>query len=242
MKRSRASQTAGSLTARRAREVRSKPVPVVRSQALQDNVMLGAVLLGTLLTYLRCLPNGFVLDDEGMILKNYHLGEWSYFWKSLVYDLWWFRDPLHLPQTDRYRPMVDIWFAIHYHLFGLSPAPWHATMILVHLVAVWLIFKIAIHLTRDRQKALLAAAMFGLLPLHGQAVVWASGISLLLGGTLELAAFYVFITNSRASWSRLGIAAVLYALSLLCHESAVVFPALAGLYLFLLDSRDSEVA
>src|SRR5208283_5556467 len=107
-------------------------------RALRLTLMLDGVLLLTMLVYLRCLGNGFVFDDHEMIVINRYLGQWSFLWKSLVNDSWWFRDPLHLPQSSYYRPLQDIWLGIHYQLFGLVPGGWHATMIALHLAAVWM--------------------------------------------------------------------------------------------------------
>ena len=118
-------------------------------RALRLTLMLDGVLLLTMLVYLRCLGNGFVFDDHEMIVINRYLGQWSFLWKSLVNDSWWFRDPLHLPQSSYYRPLQDIWLGIHYQLFGLVPGGWHATMIALHLAAVWMAFKIASRLTGD---------------------------------------------------------------------------------------------
>jgi len=35
-----------------------------------------------------------------------------------------------------------IWFRINYHLFGFNPTGWHVAMVALHLLAVWLAFKI----------------------------------------------------------------------------------------------------
>ncbi len=200
--------------------------------------MLDGVLLLTMLVYLRCLGNGFVFDDHEMIVINRYLGQWSFLWKSLVNDSWWFRDPLHLPQSSYYRPLQDIWLGIHYQLFGLVPGGWHATMIALHLAAVWMTFKIASRLTGDWRTAILVAALFGLLPIHAEAVVWPTAIPLPLSAVLELAAFYLFIARrdaARGSGYWAG-AMLLYAGALFTHESAVAFPAIVAAYVFLIET------
>ncbi len=127
------------------------------------SLILGAVLLATLLAYLRCLGNGFIFDDRQMIIGNPYIGQWSFPWKSLFNDLWWFQGPRH---SAYYRPLQDIWLGVNYQLFGLHAAPWHAAMVGLHLVAVWLVFKLAFHLTHEWPAAVLAALLFGLLPVH----------------------------------------------------------------------------
>ncbi len=210
-------------------------------------LMLDGVLLLTMLVYLRCLGNGFVFDDHEMIVINRYLGQWSFLWKSLVNDSWWFRDPLHLPQSSYYRPLQDIWLGIHYQLFGLVPGGWHATMIALHLTAVWVSFKIASHLTGDWRTAILVAALFGRLPIHAEAVVWPTAIPLPLSAGLELAAFYLFIARrdaARASGYWAGAkwagAMLLYGGALFTHESAVAFPAIVAAYVFLIETPPSQ--
>jgi len=211
-------------------------------RALRLTLMLDGVLLLTMLVYLRCLGNGFVFDDHEMIVINRYLGQWSFLWKSLVNDSWWFRDPLHLPQSSYYRPLQDIWLGIHYQLFGLVPGGWHATMIALHLAAVWMTFKIASRLTGDWRTAILAAALFGLLPIHAEAVAWPTAIPLPLSAVLELAAFYLFIARGdavRGSGYWAG-AMALYAGALFSHESAVAFPAIVASCVFLIETPRSQ--
>jgi tetratricopeptide (TPR) repeat protein len=198
------------------------------------------VLLITMLLYLRCLGNSFVFDDHEMIVLNRYIGQWSFLWRSLFNDSWWFRDPLHLPQSSYYRPLQDIWLAIHYQLFGLIPGGWHATMVVLHLLAVWLVFRIAGRVCGDWRTALLTATLFGLIPIHAEAVVWPTAIPLPLSATLELASLHLFICRAGAFRRNWIFSLVLYAGALFTHESAVVFPALVGLYVFLIEAPPSD--
>ena len=205
--------------------------------------MLEGLLFLTMLVYLRCLRNGFVFDDHEMIVINRYISRWSFLWKSLVNDSWWFRDPFHLPQSSYYRPLQDIWLGVHYQLFGLIPGPWHATMIALHLAAVWIVFKIGSRLTGDWRTAMLAAAMFALLPIHAEAVVWPTAIPLPLSAAFELAAFYLLIARrdtagAAGCWAG---AMVCYAGALFTHESAVAFPAIAAAYAFLIEAPSSMI-
>jgi tetratricopeptide (TPR) repeat protein len=143
--------------------------------------------------------------------------------------------PSRLPQSSRYRPLSDVWYALQFHLFGLNPAGSHAAEIALHLAAVLIVFKVAERLTRDRIAALLACALFAVHPVHVQTVVWTAAIGLLLAGVLELGAFYLFIERARSRW-RTAAALGLFALALLANEIAVALPALVGTYVFLLES------
>ena len=86
----------------------------------------------------------------------------------------------------------------------LNPAPWHASIVAVHLVAVWLVFKISRRLAGDSTSALLAASAFALTPVHVAAVVWMAGCGMVLATALTLAAFYLIMPRRMVPLAQLG--------------------------------------
>ncbi|MGH7812412.1 MAG: tetratricopeptide repeat protein [Candidatus Binataceae bacterium] len=194
------------------------------------NKWMAALLIATALVYAPSLGNKFVYDDYYMILVNRYLGDWSFPLKSLTRDAWWFLDPQHLPQSAYYRPLADIWLWINYRLFGLNPIGWHAAMIVLHLLAVWLVYRVTASLTGDDWAGFLAAGLFALMPLHAGAAAIVGGSDFGLAAVFELAAFELYLGGG-------GLAAPLglFAGALLCQESAIVFPALIAAHGFLLE-------
>src|SRR5579863_7080858 len=207
----------------------------------RETAILWSILAITSILYLRGLGNAFVLDDESMIVDNPDLRSWSFLWKAFTREEFWYSYVFFLPHYRNYRPLLLVWYWIDYHLFGLNPAPWHASILAVHLLAVWLVFKITRRLAGESTAALLAAAEFALTPVHVAAVVWMAGSGYVLGTTLGLAAFYLIMPRADGTGRRRWAAAIaLYAGALLCHESAIAFPALVACYAFIFDSNDSE--
>jgi len=198
----------------------------------RESLVLAAVLMVTAIVCAGALSNGFPIDDTPLIVHNIEIGKWSFLWKALTREEFWFSDAGYLPHARNYRPLLLIWFWLDYHLFGLHAPFWHASVLAVHLLAVWLVFKIARELANDSNSALLAALLFGIIPVHAQALAWMASSGLVIGTTLELAAFYL-IMKPRRDARTMVLAAVLYAPALLCHESVAVFPALVALYVFL---------
>ena len=194
-----------------------------------------AALVITAMVYLRCLQNGLVYDDHEMIILNRYIGDWAMVWRSFVNDSWWFRNPLSLPQSAYYRPLQDVWLTVNYHLFGFAPVGWHLAIVSVHLVAVYLVFRIARELSPLRWTPTIAATVFGVMPIHAQAVIWPTAIPLPMSAAFELAAFLFFIRSERDQTSRI-IAPVFFAMALLSHESAVVFPLIIAAYVLLIAS------
>jgi protein O-mannosyl-transferase len=207
-----------------------------RRPRIDSGILAPALALAvTAIAYLRCFGNGFVYDDHEMIVVNPQIANWSFLWKSFVNDVWWFRPNGPFPKSAYYRPLEDVWLGLNYQLFGFNPVGWHVTIVAVHLVVVYLVFRVAEELVRNRWAATIAALLFGLLPLHAQAVAWPTAIPFPISVAFELGALLVFMHRARAPQRSSALAVALYAGALLSHESAVTFPAIAGAYVFLLE-------
>ncbi|MGH7815728.1 MAG: hypothetical protein ACREQI_17205, partial [Candidatus Binataceae bacterium] len=167
---------------------------------------LGGVLLLTAIVFLRSLENGFVFDDLDQIVHNRYLGEWSFIWKSMVNNALWFRDPNRPPALSYYRPFQNVWFALNFHLFGLNAAGWHTAQAALHLIVVWLVFRVAARLTDNRRVGLLAAALFAVMPLRAEPVVCIFAIGTPMSAAFELAAFDYYLRRfpSPASFAGAG--------------------------------------
>jgi len=124
-------------------------------------------------------------------------------------------------------------------LFGLDAAPYHALSLLLHAVASALVFAAAFLLTREVGAALAAGAVFALLPIHGAAVFWISGIGEVLGAFFALLAAVLFlrITHGRGRWIAAAGSLVSAAFALLASIAPLALPLLL-LPLLLAPRRD----
>jgi hypothetical protein len=219
-------------------------IPLFRRWNLssREAAILCAILLATIAIYLPSLRNGWVFDDWPEVVDNKLIHSWSFVFNSFRYDVWWFRKPLVLPQSVCYRPLQNEWFAANAALFGVHPAPWHLAKIVLHVVAVVLCFRVAQLMTGDVVMGLLTAAIFGLMPAHVGGVIWASAIPEPLSTVFELGAM-VFLIQRKPGWSRgLFISAILYGCAILTHESAILFPLLVALYVFIFEGTDERAS
>ncbi|MGH7814995.1 MAG: tetratricopeptide repeat protein [Candidatus Binataceae bacterium] len=203
---------------------------------------LGGVLCFVALVYSRSLEDGFVADDWVQIVHNRYIGDWSFIWKSLTRDLDWYDDPLHLPQGPYYRPLHNVWIALNFHLFGTWPMGWHAEMVALHLIVVWMVYRVAARLSGNRVTGLAAAALFGLMPLSIEAVAVIAAVPEPLCAAFALGAFEFFLRSRAAvptgesGVKPLAISLALFAGALLSYENAAVFPALVAAYAFIFPS------
>ncbi|MGH7924478.1 MAG: tetratricopeptide repeat protein [Candidatus Binatus sp.] len=199
--------------------------------------ILAGIIVVTIAIYLPSLRNGWVLDDRQEFIDNKLIHSWSFVWDSFRYDNWWFRDPRRLPQSSYYRPLENVWFAANVWLFGLRPALWHLAKIGLHVIVVALCFRLAQLLAGSAAVALLAAAIFAVMPAHTGAVVFASAIPEPLSLAFELSAM-ILLVQRKPGWSRGLIGALmLYVCAILTHESAILFPLIVAAYLVIFERQ-----
>lgn len=203
----------------------------------REVALLAGILIATALIYMPSLRYGWVWDDKAEIVEKSALQSWAGIAKSFIYDSWWFHDPDHLPQSAYYRPLQLVWFALNRMMLGVHPAAWHFEKIVLELIGVILCFRLAQLLTKNTAMAILAAAIFGLIPANVEAVVWISAIPEPLCAIFEMGALICFIQRKPGTGTSRGLvfALMLYAGALLSHETAVLFWIVVAAYLFLIE-------
>ncbi len=202
---------------------------------------LTGVLAVSALVYTRSIHNLFVYDDVADIASNKYIKLWSFVWKSFYKELWWFYDP-DTPQSFYYRPLQNLWLGVNFHLFGYDPRGYHVLTIAMQVIVVYLLFRVTEELTHRLSSAVIAATLFGLMPVHAQAVVWPSAIPILMVLAFQLGAFLLVITREAVTPRNTALAVGLFFCALLTHESAILFPVVVATYTFFEPGRESAPA
>jgi hypothetical protein len=96
------------------------------------------------------------------------------------------------------------------------------------------VYKVATRLTGDGHASLLAALLFALIPAHAEAVLSIAATNYPLGAAFQLGAFCLIMQRAETRRDGGPLALVLYVGALLCHESALMFPAVVASYVVLL--------
>ena len=162
---------------------------MARRSTIFKGIQAGILAAMVLMAYLPSTQHSFIWDDDYYITHNMTLAGFSG-----LKRIW-----LEPGATPQYYPLVFTSFWLEYHLFGLNPAVFHFTNILLHAanaVLVWLI------LARLRLPwAWPAAALFALHPVNVESVAWVSERKNVLSGMLVLLSLLFLI---RASLSGTG--------------------------------------
>lgn len=136
--------------------------------------------------------------------------------------------------TRIYRPLRNLAFRAVVRLAGVRPLAFGLANLLSYALAALLVLALLRALVGDGPAAAWATALWIVLPVHVEAVAYASALGDQLSLALELAALVVLLPRApgeawRLSGARLAASAALAAAAMLAKEMAVTEPALLAL-------------
>ena len=189
----------------------------------------GLILLAVLLAYGNTLANGFVWDDHALILQDERLRSDGLVGEIFSHDFFAHSDDQ--VKYGYYRPLVTLSYLLDMTLWGVDPAGFHATNLMLHLACCLLVFALGrVLLPESRAGPLAAALIFAVHPVHTESVAWIAGRTDLLATLLFLLAWLVHERAAARSpdeagrrW-RIGLALALFFLALLAKEMAATLP------------------
>lgn len=194
---------------------------------------LTLALAATFLVYVPALHHYFFLDDFWHLLKASQTAAsnlwrpWHY--SSKDYASYWFASELvnHQSVHGFFRPLVTVLYWVGLHIWGASPAPFHAVNIAGQLLTVAVVFWIAYRLFDRGWAAGFAAAVFGLHPCQYETVEWiAANADVMMGlfSALAMASFLEYLLGDRRRRSLYVLTIVSMLLALCSKEMAGVLP------------------
>ncbi len=242
-----------SLNAEQTLEPDRKVIAGESQVKISNHFIIAAVLLLTFMAFFSTLGYGFVYDDQGQIVQNGFIKSWSSAPQYFTKHVW---SHVHPDQAGNYyRPVFLLWLLINRTLFGLSPFLWHFAVIAVHLLVTLLVYLLARRLLKDELTAGMAALIFGLHPVHIEAVAWISGVTEPLLALFLISAFLFYMDWREGRAGAPGDAAVafhkkptirlvaslfFYTLAMLEKETALILPMAVCGYEWINNSSSSQ--
>jgi protein O-mannosyl-transferase len=195
-----------------------------------------ALIAITITIYAQSLGNGFVWDDEQIIVSNPETRDLSALGTVLL-------SPDEFPPY--YRPLNRASYLIDYHLFGMDARGFHAVSLLIHATTVLALYALGRCVFETRAPAFAAALLLAIHPVNVEAVEFISGRNNLLALLFAILSVTLLIHGRRRPSPGLAIASgVAFFLGMLSKESAfmalpfmaawLAFPKIWG------DSRDRQ--
>lgn len=129
------------------------------------------------------------------------------------------------PHARNWHPLTTISHMLDCQLYGLNAGGHHATNIILHTVAVLVLFRVMWQMTGSMWKSALVAALFGVHPLHVESVAWVSERKDVLSAIFFFLMLGAYCHYARAvSLARYLVVAVLFAAGLMSKPMLVSAP------------------
>jgi protein O-mannosyl-transferase len=197
-----------------------------------------ALALLTTLAYANAAPKALVYDDHAVISQSRQFGG-----VRTIPALFRQQARAGMAEVSRlYRPLAMATLALDHTLYGGHARGYHVSNIAFHVIATLLLFGLLAAFGVPRPAAFVAALVFGVHPLHTDAVDSVFNRSEVLATIGVLGALWWLWRHADEPRLRLRAvvpAAAMYFAALLCRESAVTLPLLGALMLALLRPRPS---
>lgn len=178
------------------------------------------LLACTAVAYLPVFWNGFVFDDDRLILQSGVIHDWrnlpALFARPAMYaSAQYSGGPM---VVDTYRPVTLATFMWDSQLSGTHPWAYHLTNLLGHLACVWLVYRLSrvMLAEADRDLAWVGAAWFAFAPIPAEAHVWVNGRSDVFAALFGISALLAWRRGLAAFGLRRGVWLSLAAFGFLC--------------------------
>lgn len=204
--------------------------------ALTSSRAVVALALAVVLAYANTLRSEFVWDDEVLVKDNPTIRNFTYAPAAFVSDL------ARTGQSSAayYRPLQTISYMVDYRLWGLNPAGYHLTNLVLHFVCVVLLWLVVRQFGVTSAVALVVALLFAVHPVNTNAVAYVAGRADLLAGAGLLGALLCCGASRHADAARLPLftgAILCFLIALFSRENAMLLPALVLVYGLVMDRR-----
>ncbi len=188
---------------------------------IKKNVLLTSALVLTFLILSSTLQNRWTnLDDPIYILENPLIKDLS--WEGIIKMFTTFQ------VNGSYNPLVLLSWSVDYYFFGLNPTAFHVTNLVLHILVTALVFYLALLLSKNKWIAFGTSLLFGIHPMHVEAVAWVTARKDLLYTLFYVAgliAYYFYLQKqTKAKWRYFSLCFLFFVLSLFSKGSAITFP------------------
>jgi hypothetical protein len=191
-------------------------------------LMLLAVVL---ISYANVYQNEYVYDDEFLVQKNQNIRTWDGVTLSFLMS-----STGGAGMVDSfYRPLQGVLYTIVYQVHGLYPDGFHLLNVLLHALNAILIFTLAMRLGFSGPAALIGSLIWAVHPMHTEAVTYVSATADPLYATFMLAG--LICAAPEFSWGSVWLSILFFVGGLLSKETAIVFPAVMMVCVFLMNRR-----
>ena len=189
--------------------------PMTRNKLYMRLALIGLILI-TLSSYYPPFAWAFVGDDYVQFdyISEVMVNPWVGFSLFNPYYLSWY-----------YRPLQLVWFSLLEAVFHFVPQGFYWMGLLVHVLAVSLVYRVARQMKLGLFTAVLAATLFAIHSHWVDVVSWISSIAIVLAAVFSLLTVSAWLSYlKRPSTRQLLLTLLFCLLTFLAHEESVLLP------------------
>ncbi|MCF8344750.1 MAG: tetratricopeptide repeat protein [Bacteroidales bacterium] len=192
---------------------------------------LTGLLMITIIVFSSSLKNEILYGwDDGVYIEDNHVQNLSF--KNIGH----YFSNYYL---GMYQPLAVLSFGINYALSGDSTTSYHFINLLLHLLNVFLVFKLIKSISNKDLTAFLVALLFAIHPMHVESASWIATRSNLLYSAfflLALISYRKYLENPESK-TQLLLTYLWFLLSLFSKSMAVTLPLILLLFDYLIDKK-----
>ena len=185
------------------------------------------------LVYANTLSAEFIWDDEYLILNNSQIKTFVHFKNIFRTYVGYGSENIN----NFYRPMQEISNMIDYFLWGDYPFGYHLTNVVLHALVAVMVFVLLFYISGDMIVACIAALLYGVHPVHTEAIAYIAGRADPLYAVFMLSSLTMFVrfvnkvkTGRKAPFLYI-FSVIFFVLSLLSKEIIISMPLLLITYM-----------
>lgn len=178
--------------------------------------------------YSNSFSGQFIWDDNYLIKENIKIRNWNNIIEIFTANI----GAAAGEENNFYRPLQIISYLFDFQLYGLNPAGYHLTNIVLHILVSLCVLLYVRILFKDNLLSFLTASLFVVHPIHTEAVAYVSGRA------DSLSAMFIFLclisyakiyhSSKKNIWFVIMLLSCL--LALLSKEISIILPLLILLY------------
>lgn len=218
----------------------------MNEESLARRFLPVALLLVTSAAYAPSLTGTFQWDDKSLILKNPYIRSFKHLRRNLSSAFWNVKPSGggDLRANVYFRPLVTLSYMVDHAIYGVQPWGYHLTNVLLHSLAVLMVYWLAIRIFAAPWLAFAAALIFALHPSRTEVVAWISGRTGSMMTIFYLASlllFWRYLSGEGARKRTLFLAWLAYLFAMVCKETAIsLVVAVIGLDYLIVNASGGE--
>lgn len=182
------------------------------------------LFLSSAAIYLKTVGFGFIpsWDDAEYVIENIYIRDLTAANLKAIFSA---------PYLSNYAPLHLLSYSADFIFWGLNPAGYHLTNVILHAVNACLAYYLVLRVTKERTAAIFASILFVVHPINVENVAWVSERKTLLTSLFSFLSFisYLKFRENGRPYQYLACI-VLFLAAVLSKPLTVVFPLVLFLY------------